>query len=485
MNLATSGLTRPRPVDSALKDELGERYTEDPFERSFYRRDLAAIPPLISRFLAETNPDAVARPQSTDEVARLVSYAASRQIPITPRAAATTTYWNSVPVRGGLVIDLTGLKGLVNLDQANKTVTVWAGTRWNNLEATLSRQGYALCTYPSSAPASTVAGWVNMEGLGIGTLKYGDLNRLVVALEMVLPNGQVTRITRTTQPPLDWFVGSEGTLGIVTQVELAIRTKPESVRHFLLAFDSIQSLQQAAIEFASSAPVPYNLHFSDVGLYRLLAQAGFHQIFDRPTLLISYDGTKDEVHAGADVCERIMKQANAVSLSGKASDEEWNDRFNMLKIKRAGPSVLGAEVMLPIQKLSDYAGDVLELSQRQKLSIACYGHVVSPSHVTVMSLFPCDESRAIPYLLDLSLTQQLFRRAFRHSGRPYGIGYWNAPYWQYRWTKRERQARRARKKELDPANIMNPGKSYSPPWILSPALFDLTMSILSGVRRVC
>jgi glycolate oxidase len=484
MNMAQNGLEKEAPAAGSLKELLGDHYTEEPFECSFYQRDLASVPSILSRLLARTKPDGIARPQTTEEVVRVVRYAAERRIPLTPRAAATTVYWNSVPVRGGLVLDLTGLKGLISLDEDRQTATVWAGTRWADLGAILNHHGFTVCSYPSSAPSATVGGWVNMEGCGIGSLKYGDMGRQVVSLQIVLPDGQVCRVTRDTQPPLEWFLGSEGTLAIVTQVELTIRRKPEAVKSYLLAFKQIQDLQQAALEFASSSPTPYNLHFADTVLYKLMAQAGFHGSLNTNTLLVTYDGSEEELAAAETTLQRIVAKSKAALLSNQEAEVEWAERCNMLKVKRAGPSVLGAEVMLPIQGLSAYAASVAKLSQQQKLTIATYGHVVAPGYMTVMSLFPCNENQVISYILGLSLTRQLFHMAFRQAGRPYGIGFWSSPYFGYRWSKPERQARQALKKKLDPTNFLNPGKVYAPPWILSPILFNLAMNILSGIRRI-
>ncbi|MDP2726912.1 MAG: FAD-binding protein, partial [Dehalococcoidia bacterium] len=109
---------------------LSDRATVDPFELALYQYDLAAVPSLLSRTLFRTLPDVVVRPKCTEEVASVLRYAALHSVPVTPRAAASTAYYNAVPVRGGILLDLNALRGIVSVDRERETVTVLAATRW-------------------------------------------------------------------------------------------------------------------------------------------------------------------------------------------------------------------------------------------------------------------------------------------------------------------------------------------------------------------
>jgi len=232
------------PAHPELAELLGNRYTESAFERSFYRRDLAVVPPFLAALVGETLPAAVARSRTAEEVSAIVRYAAERRLPLTPRAAATTAYWNAVPMRGGLVLDLNGMRGLVSLDEAALTATVLPGTRWEELDRALLRRGYTLLSYPTSAPAATVGGWISMEGHGIGSLKHGGVADQVTRLEIVLADGAITDVPGTW--PVTHFAGSEGTLGIITRVDLAVRPQPAATGHHLLVFRDMAALQGAA-----------------------------------------------------------------------------------------------------------------------------------------------------------------------------------------------------------------------------------------------
>jgi glycolate oxidase len=471
-----------------LAELLGERYTESAFERSFYRRDLAVVPPFLASLVGNTLAAAVARPRTAEEVSSIVRYAAARgsgsehasgrsTLPLTPRAAATTAYWNAVPMRGGLVLDLNGMRGLVSLDEAALTATVLPGTRWEELDRVLRRRGVTLLSYPTSAPAATVGGWISMEGHGIGSLKHGGVADQVTRLEVVLADGTIVDVPGAW--PVTHFAGSEGTLGIITRVELAVRPQPAATGHHLLVFPDMAALQGAAAALSVATPRPFYAHFASPSYGQFLRRAGFEPIADGPILALTYDGDAGEVAAGAERVRQETTRWRGAALPAEAAAREWAERFFALRLKRAGPSVLGAESWLPLDQLAGYEAGVATLGARQGLLMATYGTVVAPGLATVMSLYPCDEMRVIPYILALSLTKKLYDVAFRHGGRPYGSGVWNTPY----LSRAELAERRGHKSVMDPLSLLNPGKAQRPPPLLWPPTFKLGMDVLAGMRR--
>jgi len=155
-----------------LEHLLGERATTSELERELYSRDMAPVPSLLVTPLGlQTKPDIVVRPETDEEVVRVVKHAAKHNMPITPRASGSTPYFDSVPVKGGILLDLNGLRGEPILDENGLTVTVRAATRWQELDRWLRQRGFAVKSYPTSAPSATVGGWLNMEGYGIGSLR--------------------------------------------------------------------------------------------------------------------------------------------------------------------------------------------------------------------------------------------------------------------------------------------------------------------------
>ena len=471
-----------------------ERVTNDLLERTLYARDVAAVPALLTRPFFRTLPDLVARPADADQVAAALRYARRHHLAVIPRAAATTSYYNAVPVRGGLVLDVNGMRGLLALDRDRLAARVLPGTTWFELDEELRRQGFAVRSYPSSAVAATAGGWLSTQGHGIGSLKYGPLGGQIVALQVVLADGEVRALGRESEPPADWFVGAEGTLGVVTEVTLAVRERPAAEAHHLFAFADSESLAAGVLALCRSECRPYTVFFADGGYLDLLVQAGFGVPLapggpaaadaaagqegggrGRPTprrregglLLASFQGEAAEVGRGKDTLLGLRGR----ELSPEQAWAEWAQRLFHLRCKRAGPSLLAAEQWLPLEGLAGYLRAVQALSGRYRQPVGNYGFAVAPDRALVMSVYAADERRPLAYLAAIGLAKTLHDLGARFGGRPYGVGLWNTAYLPRLFAAAELAELRRRKALLDPTGIMNPGKLYQAPFPLRPLVF--------------
>ena len=463
--------------------------TDDPIERKLYSRDLAPVPAILVKPFFRTLPEAVVRPGSAEQVAEVVRQAAHQHIPITPRAAASTSYYNTVPVRGGWVLDVNGLRGGIELDAAQQTVRTLPATTWFELDDALQQKGFAVKSYPSSAVSATVGGWVSMQGHGLGSLKYGGVGEQLVSLQVALPGGELRTVTRESDPPLDWFVAAEGTLGVITEVELTVRPRPAAESHHLFAFDDLSALGQSVAWLSRVEPRPFTIFFADSGYLRLLARSGFPIPLDLPPshfpisekglLLTSFQGELSEVNRGKDALTRVAGH----ELPAELALEEWNLRLYHLRTKRAGPSLLAAELWLPLDKLGHYLKAVKALAEHSRLLIGTYGLAVAPDMALVMSLYPTDERRTVKYLAAIGFTKRLHDLSARYGGRPYGVGLWNSAYLPRLFNPAQLGELKKRKARLDPAGIMNPGKLYRASFPLWPVTFSLGAAVL-GVGHV-
>jgi len=465
-----------------------DRVTEDAIERKLYSRDLAPVPAIMVKPFFRTLPDAVIRPGSAEQVAEVMRRAARERIPITPRAAASTSYYNTVPLRGGWVLDVNDLQGGIELDAARQTVRVMPATTWFELDDVLQQKGWAVKSYPSSAVSATVGGWVSMEGHGLGSLKYGGVGEQLVSLQVALPGGELVTVTRASDPPLDWFVAAEGTLGVITQVELTVRPRPVAESHHLFAFDDLNALGQNVASLARVEPRPFTLFFADSGYLRLLARAGFHipldlppshfPISDKGLLLVSFQGEPSEINRG----KAALIQVAGRELPSEWALEEWNLRLFHLRTKRAGPALLAAEVWLSLDALPQYLKSVKALAERSHTIIGTYGLAVAPDMALVMSLYPTDERHTVKYLAAIGFTKQLHDLAARYGGRPYGVGLWNSAYLSRLFSRTRLDELRKRKARLDPLGIMNPGKLYQALFPLWPITFGLGAGVLGAAH---
>ena len=406
-----------------IQELLGQRATIEVFERQFYERDLAPVPNFLVNSVANTLPDIIVRPNSAEELSAIIKIAARERIPVTGRAGGSTVYFNSVCVKNGILVDLNGLTGLHKVDGANNTVHVGAGMTWIELEVALNRQGLAVCCYPSSAPTATIGGWLAMMGFGLGSLKYGPLIKQVMGAQVVLPYGCIQVLTPSSALPVSWLAGSEGTLGLITEVELKVRPMPEEQWHGIAQCQNASDMQRFIEQAIELAEKPFNLHFSDPACnalrYRL--KMGTQQAVNAFTVAFDADGNKVATAAAAKGFAECLVASGATDLSQEAA-KEWEHRFFSLVFKREGPSLLGAELWLPINKLADYLDAVANYDNKQHLGLKTYGHIVSHSHAMVMTMFNADERNTVSYLQGLALVKKLHDIGARYGGSPYGIG---------------------------------------------------------------
>lgn len=468
-----------------IKRKYGDRATDTPFERSLYSRDLAPVPALLVDPLFNTMPDLVVRPANVEEVAEILRTAWAGNIPVTPRAGASTVYFDSVPVKGGVVMDLNLLRGVVGLDEERMTVTVQAGTTWSELDDYLNRRGLTVKSYPSSAPVASIGGWFCMMGYGIGSLKYGSLLSQVRAAEVVLATGEVRVVTRDTDPPLSWFAASEGTLGIVTWLELEVR-RLSPMKHFLIQFTNVPEMTRVLTELKDASVTPYNLHFADPACVRAMHDLGLTPggVQDGCILEIDYEGTDRELAQAEDIIRTMAAGNKSINmLPNEVAEMEWKERFKALRLKRGGPAVLGGEVWLPADELAGYLADINKMSLRYGIDLISYGHVVTPEHATVMTMFYTDETKTLKYIFNLSLVKKIHDIGYRHHGCPYGVGLWNTPYIDRIFSRKRLAGLRERKKTLDPRGTMNPGKVYRSPLLMNPYIFGMGMDVMAGILR--
>ncbi|WP_434509676.1 FAD-binding oxidoreductase [Desulfitobacterium sp. AusDCA] len=469
-----------------ILDQYGDRATNSIFERSFYTRDLAPVPELLVGPLFRTLPDIVIRPESTEEVAGIMKTAFKHNVPVTPRAGGSTVYFNSVPIHKGILMDLNVLKGVAAVDETAMTVTVKPATTWIELDRYLSTKGLAPKSFPSSTPAATIGGWFCMMGYGIGSLKYGSLLSQVRSIEVVTPEGEVLHLTKKTQPSLDWYAASEGTLGVVTQLEVEVRRRND-MKHFLLQFASPAELRTAMQAIIKAAEVPFNMHFTDQECLKGMNALGIAPggLTEGYLLAVDYEGSEQELELAQTIIQSITEKTQSVTLlQNETAELEWEEKFKAMRLKRGGPSLLGAEIWLPIKNLPEYLADVQKMSRSYNLDLFSYGHVVTSEYATVMTTFNADELYTIRYIINLSLVKKLHDIGYHYGGCPYGIGLWNAPMVGRIHESSELNKLKKIKSDLDPKGIMNPGKVYRAPFILNPFNYTLAMDVLAGVRKV-
>jgi Fe-S oxidoreductase/FAD/FMN-containing dehydrogenase len=470
---------KEKDLENDLREIVGERVTTSHFERWFYTADLIPIPKWI-KGLFKTMPAAVVKPVTVSEFSAVLSYGSRYRIPVVPRGGGSSGLFGAVPKKGGMVLDLTDLTQVIEVDKDREVVTTEAGVTWWELDKRLRKEGMTLLSYPSSARSATVGGWIMGSGLGIGSLKYGPVSEQVVSAEVVLADGTAREYARGQG--LEWFFESEGILGIMTRVTLRVRRLPESTSHHLLYFGDIEELFSFINALANTLPCPYAIEFFD-SKYLGLLKAADYKVTDfgshSGVVLVTYEGEKDEVDEGGSIIEKLVSQFHGETREG--AEEEWPQRFNMLRVRRAVPTVIPSSVHVPLTNLKPfYSG----LDRLKKRTIGLLGHVVSGSEGMMMPMLVSNERKAIEYTLALHTPREISDLALSVGGKPGGgLGVWNAPYKHKILSRQKAEEIRHRKKELDPKGILNPRMWLDPSLLFRPGVYKLAMMVTSMLDR--
>jgi Fe-S oxidoreductase/FAD/FMN-containing dehydrogenase len=469
-----------RALEEDLKKIVDGRVTTDPFQCWFYGYDFVSVPALARR-LFRTTPDAVVKPATVDEVVRLVRYCREQAIPLVPRGGGSSGLFAAVPKKGGVVADLRGLRGIADLKRDEATVQTGAGITWWELEKQLQKEGCALRSYPSSARSATVGGWIMGTGLGIGSLKYQALSRQLLSAKVVLGDGSVREVKGDGD--LQILCGSEGRLAILTDATVHVRAAPAASFHQIVVFAHMEDLFGffRSLLARPGSPRPFAAELFDGAYMEWLRASGFRAIGcpdGGGVALVTYEGDAAEVLEGQASVHSLVKMHNGREEEG--GDDEWEQRFNILRVRKAHRTVFPSMVYVPLSQCSEFTA---ALSRLRKRPLALTGHLMADDTCLFMPLVATDETKFMEYLRALAVPWKVAGLAIGAGGKPGGgVGVWNAPQRTIMLSKERIDEIEQRRKEWDPSGILNPGMWEESPLLFQRGLFGAAMA-LTGVAE--
>ena len=456
-----------------------------PAERQIYARDLAELPSAMAG-LFTMMPSLVLQPSTPEDVAEVLRWSRAHNLPVTPRGLASSAYSGAVPTRGGIVLDLVRMNAIGKLNPEIGTIEVQAGVKWGDLDQHLAKHGHEPATYPSSR-FSTVGAWAMMGGYGINAFGGGHFSLWIESLQVVLPDGRLIRCEKDT-PEFKRFIGTEGQLGVITSLRL--RVKPRMTCLPVLVYCGSSANGITLVEAVIKAGLRAR-HIKLLGRRQMRTlNCLFHE--DHPDQAPLYEEQDAvfltfEAQAELDRFEALLKTLDLpLTLSPRhVASALWHERFFSMKAKRFGPSLLAAQVVLPLAQTARYVEEVAALAERFGLHTETETYVITQpdgSHAAlVMPAFTCD-ARHPAYLLHLAFVQIVTRLGIKLGGRPYAAGLWNGAFAREKYGDRY-EALRAAKRELDPEGLLNPAKfprvrtrlGWIADWIFMPSLFRVLM----------
>lgn len=454
---------RPEKLKEDLSTIVGEgNVTDSLFERRLYDHDIAPLPPEIS-MIFKTVPDVVVKPEKFEEVSQVVKYAYLNKVPIVPRGASTWGYGGTIPTNGGIVLELTGLKKIVDLDEENMTVTVGAGLRWKNLLGFLEERGFTVDVYPSSVPSATIGGWIATGGLGIGSLKYGHLREHVTGIRVVTPKGDTIYLSKEEQDEsasFDSFFGSEGTLGVITEATIRIHPVPETISPQLVSFYDVETLVDVITKVVERQTKPFFIEIIDREYLEIQRSIDLFAPDSAALALFVFEGSKGQVQEDVAYLRNLISSVGGTVLPHERAVEQWDERFYPMRIRKAGPTLLAGEVTIPLSKLQYAMSETRKIKERYGLRMGIKCFMVSDDTVLYMPMYLADERDRWKFMSLLPVVNEITSMGLKADGRPYGFGIWNSFYLGDVYGDARVREMKARKKRLDPNNIMNPGKLY-------------------------
>lgn len=425
----------------------------------------------------EASPQAAVFPGCVDEVSALLRLANRYRIPVFPRGAGTGMVGAAVPWGGGMVVVLTRLNRIIEIDPDNMLAVVEPGVVTGNFQQAVARLGLLYPPDPASLQFCTLGGNVAMCAGGPRAVKYGVTRDYVLGLEVVLPTGTVIRTgTRTVKGVVGYdltrlMVGSEGTLGIFTKIILRLVPAPESVRTLLAVFPRLEAAAETVSSITRRKIVPSTMELLDRATIRVVER---YLQMGLPTeaeaiLLIEVDGPVEGLDANIDEIGRICLECGAsqaeIARSGEEREKLWRARRAVSPaLGQIKPGKINEDVTVPRTQIPALIRAIEQLADRYSLTIVCFGHAGDGNiHTNVM----IDRKDQDEVGRARKAVEELFGIVLKLGGTlsgEHGVGISKSPFLEKELGSETMQVMWKIKQALDPLNILNPGKMFVPNW---------------------
>ena len=372
-------LCRLVPPDTIIADEEGRRAYETDALTAYRRVPLA-----------------VALPSSTEEVSRLLRYCHANDVKVVARGAGTSLSGGALPAEDALVIGVSRMSRVLDIDTMNRTARVEVGITNLGISDAVKAEGFFYAPDPSSQLACTLAGNIGMNSGGAHCLKYGVTTNNVLGLKMVLMDGEVVEIggAHLDSPGYDLMgliVGSEGQLGIVTEATVRILRSPEGARPMLLGFGSSEAAGKCVSAIIAAGIIPVAIEFMDkpaIQVCEAFAKAGYPTEVEA-LLIVEVEGSNEEIvgllNVIADIAKRFHPTVLRISQSAEQSAAIWKGR----------KSAFGA-----IGRISDYycMDGVIPLGKLGEVLVAI-SHICDKHGLKVANIFHAGDGNLHPLIL--------------------------------------------------------------------------------------
>jgi len=454
-------------LSKAVKDELkaivGEgRYFDNPEDLLMYSYDA---------FMVKGMPEAVLLPVSTDEVSRVMKVASREKIPVTPRGAGTNLTGGSVPTRGGITLSFTKMNRILDIDKENRHAVVQPGVINMEFQKELAKRGLYYPPDPGSMAVTTMGGNVAENAGGPRAVKYGVTKDYLLGLEVVLPSGEVLRTGGKTLKNVtgynltQLFCGSEGTLGLITEMTLKLIPLPETKRTLQAAYQSMGDAGKTVSKVFEIGILPVALEILDKTFINIIedyTQLGLPREAEA-LLLIEVDGPESAVVPQSERLTKLCQEMGAhevkVAKTVAENDEIWRARRSAYGAEaRLRPTAIAEDCTVPVGNLVAMFQEVAKIAEKYKLLIPVVAHAGDGNlHPQILTdIRDKEEMERVMKAID-----EISIKAVELGGTltgEHGIGIAKREILPVELGEAAMEVTRNIKKAFDPLNIMNPDK---------------------------
>ncbi len=463
--MTTTSAPLPAALVEALRQQFGTRYSQGESVRLQHGRDESKHEPML--------PDGVVFAESTEEVAAVVRLCREYRVPVIPYGVGSSVEGHVLAVHGGISIDLSGMNRVLSIHAEDLDVTVQAGVTRKQLNDELKGTGLFFPIDPGAD--ATLGGMAATRASGTNAVRYGTMRENVLSLTVVTPEGKIVRTgsrARKSSAGYDLtrlFVGSEGTLGIITELTVKLYPIPEAMSAAVCAFPSVDAAVDTVIQTIQLGVPVARVELLDALTLQAINRYSKTTLPEAPTLFFEFHGSDSGVQEQAELTQEIAQGNGGQDFQWATRQEDrsrlWQARhdayFACLQLK-PGARCFPTDVCVPISRLAECIHATNEDIAQVSLPIALFGHVGDGNfHLVVL----VDTDNPKEMTEGEWISQRVVERAIAMEGTctgEHGIGLGKQHYLLQEHGEDGVALMRTLKTALDPLNLMNPGKILPP-----------------------
>ncbi len=421
-------------------------------------------------FHKKASPEIVIWPKNTQQVSKILKLANMHKIPVTAWGGGSSLEGNPIPLSGGIVLNMTRMNKILEVIPKDLQVRVQPGIIGEELDRQLRPYNLWFAAAPGSKHLATIGGMIANNAGGMHAVKYGVVGDAVLELEVVLVDGTIIRLgSRSFKSVSGYdlkrlFIGSEGTLGVITEAVLKLTPLPESKIAVLASFSSYTAAANTCLDLLKSDIKPASVEFMDDTYVMLVNKAKGTKLHEKPTLLIELHGNKKVLALHMTHIQSICENNNAIYYQGFTTKDELTKLWEYRRAVRPVLStllpnigVLSAEVGVPVSQVSNLLEKAKEVSKKYELQTVMFGHMGDGNfHGWALYELSNDES----WKRVVKLNEELIKFAINVGGTTtgeHGVGIGKRKFLSIEHPT-SLHLMHALKDLLDPKGILNPGK---------------------------